>query len=273
MMDQTTPPGPPPADPGPEAPPGDERRQQIRWTALAMAAVVVAVIVALGWLLFGGPADGPGGERSELPLIKAETTPYKVRPESPGGLEVPDRDKLVYGRIGGDDAPPPVERLLPPPEAPKPPPSAEAPPPEPPADEPPLSVAAAATESGVPTIEEVLNAKPPPAPPKSLVAATESAPPPAAKPVAATPSANGFEVQLAALRSSKQADAAWKRLGGRHADVLGRLDHRVVRADLGAKGVFYRLRVGPVASADDAKALCAILSERKVDCLVVRPGT
>ncbi len=42
--------------------------------------------------------------------------------------------------------------------------------------------------------------------------------------------------------------------------------------DLGpAKGVFYRVRVGPLDDEAAARGLCAQLAERKVGCLVVPP--
>jgi hypothetical protein len=40
------------------------------------------------------------------------------------------------------------------------------------------------------------------------------------------------------------------------------------RADLGAKGVFFRLRIGPFASSADAKSFCDGLKTRGQDCLV-----
>ncbi len=54
-------------------------------------------------------------EGGEVPLIRADFGPVKVRPEKPGGMEVPDRDKLVYQRMQSGAPEPRVERLLPPP--------------------------------------------------------------------------------------------------------------------------------------------------------------
>jgi len=51
------------------------------------------------------------------PLIQAETDPYRVRPENPGGTDFPHQDKLIYGRLA-PSTDQPVERLLPPPEQP-----------------------------------------------------------------------------------------------------------------------------------------------------------
>ncbi len=51
------------------------------------------------------------------PLIQAEPTPYRVRPDNPGGTDFPHQDKLIYGRLAPTTERP-VERLLPPPEEP-----------------------------------------------------------------------------------------------------------------------------------------------------------
>ena len=55
-----------------------------------------------------------------------------------------------------------------------------------------------------------------------------------------------------------------------HADLLADQEHSVERADLGAtRGVFYRLRVGPLDSEAGAAALCGELKRREPDCFVV----
>lgn len=40
-------------------------------------------------------AEGPGG----VPLVKAETTPIKVKPQDPGGIKIPHTDKSIYERF------------------------------------------------------------------------------------------------------------------------------------------------------------------------------
>ena len=81
----------------------------------------------------------------------------------------------------------------------------------------------------------------------------------------------GPRVQLGAFKSQKEADATWGRIMKKHKSLLGNYDHDVVRADLGKKGVFYRLQVVPFESASAAKSLCKQLSSRKQDCFVVVP--
>ncbi len=103
-----------------------------------------AVLVVLGggagaWIFFGdGLLQRFGGGDGGVPVIRAQTGPVKVRPENPGGLKVPDRDKLVYDRMqksaggaegqdGGQDRGRGPERRLPPPEQPLPRPAAKRP--------------------------------------------------------------------------------------------------------------------------------------------------
>ncbi len=58
------------------------------------------------------------GSEEAAPYLKP-SGPLKIAPSSPGGVEVPHRDKFVYNRREDDKK---VERLLPPPEQPKQPP-------------------------------------------------------------------------------------------------------------------------------------------------------
>jgi len=72
-----------------------------------------------------GPGDGP-----DLPLVRAETEPYKTAPSDPGGLQVENTDKEVYARVRDSaqvDEGPAVEQLLPGPTRPVSPPAPEAP--------------------------------------------------------------------------------------------------------------------------------------------------
>ena len=39
------------------------------------------------------------GERQDLPLVKAENSPIRVKPDDPGGLEVPNRDRLILKNL------------------------------------------------------------------------------------------------------------------------------------------------------------------------------
>ena len=44
------------------------------------------------------------------------------------------------------------------------------------------------------------------------------------------------------------------------------MEHEVAKVDLGKKGVYYRLKAGPVKSASEAKGICADLKKRRQFC-------
>lgn len=82
--------------------------------------------------------------------------------------------------------------------------------------------------------------------------------------------AEGYAVQIVSLRSEKAAKDAETRLKERHADLLSDLDMSVQRADLGARGVFFRLQAGPFPNEATAQDMCAQLRAKRLDCLVTR---
>jgi hypothetical protein len=102
----------------------------------------------------------------------------------------------------------------------------------------------------------------------------DAVPPPAPKtPAKEAETAPAYKVQLAAERSLEGARGEWERLRRKNLDLLGRLTLSITKADLGPeKGVFYRLRAGPVGDKAAARALCAKLARREMGCMVVRPG-
>jgi len=91
-----------------------------------------------------------------------------------------------------------------------------------------------------------------------------------AAPALASPAGTAsYRVQLASLRTQEMAEEKWSEL---HAadEALRNRPYQIKRADLGERGIYYRLQVNGFESFADAKALCADLSSRNVDCLVVR---
>ena len=69
------------------------------------------------------------------------------------------------------------------------------------------------------------------------------------------------------MRSEEAAVQEWNRIKRANSDLLGSLAATPVRADLGDKGVFYRLQTGVVADAD---RVCRELNRRNVGCIIVR---
>jgi uncharacterized protein len=84
--------------------------------------------------------------------------------------------------------------------------------------------------------------------------------------------AGSWSIQLASFRTPEKADAEWRDLRKRHADIFAQLSAKIIRSDLGEDlGVRYRLRAGPFAGKDEAAAACTALKEAGVGCLVVGP--
>lgn len=258
-----------------------------------------------------------------VPVVKADPSPYKIKPENPGGMQVENQDKTVYDRVSKADAPTRVENLLPPPEKPKPPKKVETKPAEPkPEVKSPLEAKRDELAAMIESLEKKNEAQekstaeakaafgdaPKPAEtkpadakqaevkaPTPLVPNTASPAPAAAEPTpklefppprmpggepmppappaqtAPAPSGTGVQIQLAAAKTEEAAMAEWNRMKAKHPDLLGALSPTVLRADLGERGVFFRLRAGSLPDKAAADALCASLTAQGDACLVVKP--
>ena len=79
----------------------------------------------------------------------------------------------------------------------------------------------------------------------------------------------GFWVQLASNPSPQASHAAWNALVAAHGSLLERQPHAVNRADLGRKGVYYRLQLGPYPNIAQAKRICASLRAARIACLLM----
>jgi hypothetical protein len=56
-----------------------------------------------------------------------------------------------------------------------------------------------------------------------------------------------------------------------HPDLLDDMRLTVQRADLGDKGVYFRIQAGPLPDRTTAEDVCAELKAAKQPCLVVKP--
>lgn len=98
----------------------EERLEEKKRRPAILIGVATGVVVAafVGWATFGKYVSLYKDNGGELPLIKAEKSLYRIRPKTPGGMEVPNQDKLIYDRLRSSEGEPAVERLLPRPEKP-----------------------------------------------------------------------------------------------------------------------------------------------------------
>ena len=89
-----------------------------------------------------------------------------------------------------------------------------------------------------------------------------------AAPAAKAAASAGWVVQLSSQRDETTAWSSWKKLQASTGGLLANHAPAVVRADLGAKGIVYRVQVGPFPSQDDANQLCAVLKVAGGQCIV-----
>ena len=67
--------------------------------------------------------------------------------------------------------------------------------------------------------------------------------------------AERYTLDPASLRSEDAARQEWERIKHKNGDLLGNLSATAIRADLGEKGVYYRIQTGPVADPAAAERI------------------
>jgi len=262
---------------------GDEYyRPQRRWPA---GLLTIGAMIAFAGGLYFAYVQGTrhpaaiSGSPEAVPLIRADNSPTKVKPDQPGGMTVLDQNVSLYNEKPGG---PPVEKLLPGPEQPMPrptsPPKEAAAPPQSPAAPPaassqaPDSAAPTPAATSAPAATPAKSAAPPkPAPAnKESTAAKEAAAILGAAPSASPKPGGPVRVQLGSLRSADAARDEWTRLKREQPELLGKLSAIAVRADLGDKGIYYRVQAGPLSDGAAAERLCGELRQHKIGCTLAR---
>ena len=106
------------ADPG--IAPGERNIDPPKRRSIWPSIAVVAAASAFGGVIWYAYHQSAGAGGSGVPpLVKAEPGPTKVKPDNPGGQDIPFQDSTVYDRLTSNNGQKPVvEKLLPPPEEP-----------------------------------------------------------------------------------------------------------------------------------------------------------
>jgi hypothetical protein len=92
----------------------------------------------------------------------------------------------------------------------------------------------------------------------------------AATSVAAVAKPEGkFRIQVGMVRTQAEAQALATKVKRDHAAALATREPEIDEATVGNMGSFYRVRLGPFASAQEGQATCAKLKGTGIDCLVV----
>ena len=227
---------------------------------------VVIVITLLVLAAFGGVVwlaynNGVARGRADVPAtMVAQNTPSEQPAVAPGSGALPAKQIKVYQQQAGSEeytdqqvaSAPPAKLTKPvaPPAAISQPAEAK---PAPMVQSPPVPETKVAT----PKPAVVAQAAPPATTkPAAETQAKLTAAPPAKAVAAAPPVTGAYVLQIGAYKSQSDADAAWKAYQNKHGALLSGFSSNVQKADLGDKGVWYRLRAGSFADKDAAGALC-----------------
>jgi len=241
---------------------------------LALALGVLLVFAAVVWNTY---RQGVRAGAGDVPLITADSTPYKRAPDGGAAPMADDLSKRIYDQFDGS------ERLEPQ--------SASVLQGGPPIDLRPGLEGDSGDETGsagpAPDATQVealadLDTAPAPVPEREmkLAAATPAQsstitatrkenPQPTRQSLFAFDERGAFLVQIAALRSEASAEALWSDVTKAAPDTFYGAKKSIQRADLGAKGVFYRLRAGRFSTRDDAGSFCDALKADGRQCIVV----
>ena len=232
----------------------------------AFFAVLIALSFMVGvvWKLYIGSNEGTASGQN-VPIVRADDAPFKVIPDDPGGMEIPHRDSTIFSslkseREGGGNR---IENLLANDKNEDPLPRSQlfaglnteanpdidAPAQDSPLDKPAGNAAQQMTDEIVPKKTEPV-VKPVTEPKPVVKPAPEAAIVPAPKPVA-----GGYYIQLGSVKTNLGAQSEWKKIIAKYPNQLSGFSHRVEKADLGEKGIFYRIQAGPL-NKDKATRVC-----------------
>ena len=237
---------------------------------VVIALVVLAAFAGVVWLAYNQGVER--GRQGASLVITAPEGPVRVAP--PEAAPAPFTGLNVYNDPVSPEQEAKASTLAP--QAPPPP--TEAPPirlsqaapaPATPAPAPARPAAAATPAPSAAAVRPA--ATPAPAPVQTAQAARPATPAPAAPAAVTSRALSGAAVlQLGAFESQELANGAWASLRARFS-TLGQLAPDVQRADLGAKGIVYRLRAGPFTDRTAAVDACTQLKAAGGTCFVAAP--
>lgn len=198
--------------------------------AMLVGLVVVLLVAAAlaGGFYWLGSRDG--GVAGEPELIKAPATPYKVKPDDPGGLDIAGQSQTTFETSAGQD----VDSRL---------------------------------NLGATGREDVTAQQAPPQATDQAATgkkpAEASPPPPAPKPTGAA----GTVIQLGAFKNTAQAERAWAVLSARFGALAAMTKMIVPYSANGGSG--YRLRAA-ASSPDAARQACQAIQAGGESCFLAR---
>ncbi|MCQ0987448.1 SPOR domain-containing protein [Jiella marina] len=81
--------------------------------SLGLGALVLMLAAGGAYFVLGGAGSMAGGDDGEVLIVRADPDPVKVKPDNPGGREIPNKNKIVYDRVeSGDSEAAPSQKTL-----------------------------------------------------------------------------------------------------------------------------------------------------------------
>ena len=260
----------------------NKRIYSIRNIAYALILLLVFLLSILLIKNIIGDAD-PLTPR-EIPIVKADKTPFKIAPDDPGGMQIPNRDKDIYDTLEGYDHSnlPKVTKIIPSPE-------------EPVnvndeinkvnsyeikkkevlnsfglMDDNLIKVVKEDSISDNNKLKDSLSNIRPLKKTDIIKIAT-----PVSKPSFHNDKQNNFikglyKIQLGAFKTKSDAKSAFDIINRKNPGIFQPNDYYIEKAMLADKGTFFRLQSGPFKDQQEARRICDKLTAKKQGCFVVR---
>ena len=235
-----------------------------------LAGIVLAGVV--GWFVLAPQYEQTS---KEIPVIQRPQTAVKIKPENPGGMNIPNQDKDVYNIVEKKDVDNTVvENLLPAPEKPKlpdiVPDNTEVNTNAQDLDE----IVDEVTNSAVEKTEEVHASENIPDKPADLLSdkkeevkeAPKEVVKEVTKPAEQPVIKGGWQIQLLVSKDKNNVEKKWQEWSAKNS-LLKTYTHDVVSADLGNQGTVYRLLAGSFATKEQAQSACATLKSQGLECI------
>lgn len=249
----------------------EEDTEKVNSRSISIIISIIFLIIFIIGILYYYKSDKKGGE---LPIIKADLTPFKIKPEDPGGMIVPNMDKTIYNNFTDNaNEQPKVEKILPAPEKPlllksqlkKGPDSVD--------EEVDQSSKSELSrnrveDSSPQIITDLLKNQNKSQSKKTIL--TEEIKEAKDLYISHKKSNSGIKILLGSYQSEKMAQEAWIHLKKKYSKQLNNMIPLIKIKEIEEKGKFYHLQAGYIANKNEARALCKQIASQGQNCFLVQ---
>lgn len=251
----------------------DAREEEGGSKGLLVIGLAAGVVLVFGTVVWNAYRAGVKADPNDTPIIRADAQDFKKKPDEQGGFQVPNQDKRLFDTIDKNDRSKELVVNL----------TTEDDTVKKVSDTGPtdLRPGRGATTDDVttkptptpsptstPTPEPVLTPTPVPTRTARVEPSLPISPVDGSDGSVQFDPAGNYLVQIMALRDVESAEKAWSQLVEANPSLFAGAQMDIQRADLGARGIFYRLRASAFADRADADAFCESLKQRNQSCIV-----